>query len=44
MVGVLIGTYSSVYVASNMLLLMGVSKEDLMVPVKEGAEQEELAP
>tara|TARA_R110002073_G_scaffold261861_1_gene424776 strand:- start:21 stop:938 length:918 start_codon:yes stop_codon:yes gene_type:complete len=43
-VGVVIGTYSSVYVASNMLLLMGVNKEDLMVPVKEGAEQEELAP
>lgn len=43
-VGVVIGTYSSVYVASNMLLLMGVSKDDLMVPVKEGAEQEELAP
>lgn len=42
--GVLVGTYSSVYVASNVLLLMGVSKEDLMVPVKEGAEQEELAP
>ena len=43
-VGVMIGTYSSIYVAANMLLVMGVSKEDLMIPVKEGAEQEDLAP
>lgn len=43
-VGIVIGTYSSIYVAANLLLLMGVSKEDLMVPVKEGAEQEELTP
>jgi preprotein translocase subunit SecF len=43
-VGVGIGTYSSIYVAANVLLLMGVSKEDLMIPVKEGAEQEDLMP
>ncbi|HDY83211.1 MAG TPA: protein translocase subunit SecF [Halieaceae bacterium] len=43
-VGVVIGTYSSIYVAASMLLLMGVSKEDLMIPVKEGAEQEDLTP
>jgi preprotein translocase subunit SecF len=43
-VGVAIGTYSSIYVAANTLLIMGVSKEDLMIPVKEGAEQEDLAP
>ncbi len=43
-VGVAIGTYSSIYVAANVLLTMGVSKEDLMIPVKEGAEQEELTP
>jgi preprotein translocase subunit SecF len=42
--GVTIGTYSSIYVAANMLLFMGVSKEDLMIPVKEGAEQEDLTP
>jgi preprotein translocase subunit SecF len=41
-VGVAVGTYSSIYVAANTLLLMGVSKEDLMIPVKEGADQEEL--
>jgi preprotein translocase subunit SecF len=43
-VGVVIGTYSSVYVAASTLLLMGVSKEDLMIPVKEGADQKDLTP
>ncbi|EED32600.1 protein-export membrane protein SecF [gamma proteobacterium NOR5-3] len=44
LVGVVIGTYSSIYVASNVLLSMGVSKEDLMIPIKEGAEQDDLMP
>jgi preprotein translocase subunit SecF len=43
-VGIIVGTYSSIYVASNVLLLMNVSKEDLMIPVKEGADQEDLTP
>jgi preprotein translocase subunit SecF len=43
-VGIAVGTYSSIYVASNVLLLMNVSKEDLMIPVKEGADQEDLTP
>jgi preprotein translocase subunit SecF len=43
-VGIGIGTYSSIYVASNVLLLLNVSKEDLMIPVKEGVEQEDLTP
>ncbi|MEP0203295.1 MAG: protein translocase subunit SecF [Halioglobus sp.] len=43
-VGVAIGTYSSIYVAANALLMLGISKEDLMIPVKEGAEQEDLTP
>ncbi len=38
LVGVLVGTYSSIYVASNVLLGMSISKEDLMLPVKEGEE------
>ncbi len=38
-VGVVVGTYSSIYVASNTILALGVSKEDLMPPKKEGAEQ-----
>ncbi|PIE39208.1 MAG: protein translocase subunit SecF [Gammaproteobacteria bacterium] len=40
-VGVAVGTYSSIYVAANTLLLLKVSKEDLMIPVKEGAEEGE---
>ena len=38
LVGVVIGTYSSIFVAANSLLLLGISKEDLLIPVKEGAE------
>jgi preprotein translocase subunit SecF len=43
-VGIVIGTYSSIYVASAIALAMGVSKEDLLIPVKEGAEQEDALP
>jgi preprotein translocase subunit SecF len=36
LVGIIIGTYSSIYVAGSSVLLMGVSKTDLMPPEKEG--------
>lgn len=36
--GVFFGTYSSIFIASPMALLLGISPEDLMIPVKEGAE------
>jgi len=36
MVGVIVGTYSSIYVASSTILLLGVSKADLMPVEKEG--------
>lgn len=38
--GVIIGTYSSIYVASSVALALGISKEDLMPPQveKEGAD------
>jgi preprotein translocase subunit SecF len=36
MLGIVVGTYSSVYIASNTILSMGVSKADLMPPEKEG--------
>lgn len=35
-IGVVVGTYSSIYVAANFMLALGISKEDLMVPEKEG--------
>ncbi len=41
-IGVVIGTYSSIYVAANVLLLMKLSREDLMVPVKEVADQDSM--
>lgn len=37
-IGVLIGTYSSIFVATPVLLVLGVTKEDLAIPVKEGAD------
>lgn len=37
LVGVIVGTYSSIYVASSALLLLKVSKYDLMEVEKEGA-------
>lgn len=40
--GVVIGTYSSIYVASNVILYMNVTREDLMIPVKEGAELDDI--
>ena len=36
--GVFFGTYSSIFIASPMALLLGISPEDLMIPVKEGAD------
>ena len=41
-IGVLVGTYSSIYVASNMLVVMGLSQEDLAVPEREGADHQNI--
>ena len=42
--GIVVGTYSSIYVASGVALWLGVSREDLMPVIveKEGADQERL--
>ncbi|MBU2966908.1 protein translocase subunit SecF [Amphritea sp. 2_MG-2023] len=43
LVGVCVGTYSSIYVAANVLILMGLSKEDLIPQEKpEGEEVDEM--
>jgi preprotein translocase subunit SecF len=34
-IGVAVGTYSSIYVVTLMLLVMGISRDDLLVPEKE---------
>ncbi|MBR9869369.1 MAG: protein translocase subunit SecF [Oceanospirillales bacterium] len=43
LVGVFIGTYSSIYVAANILIMLGICKEDLLPPEKqEGEEVDEM--
>jgi preprotein translocase subunit SecF len=42
LVGILIGTYSSIYVASPIVLALGITQKDLMVPVKEGTDVDDL--
>ena len=41
-VGILVGTYSSIYVAANILLALKISSEDLIVVEKEGEEFDEI--
>ncbi len=41
-VGVGVGTYSSIYIASNILVYLKLSREDLIVPVKENEELDQL--
>ena len=38
-IGVVIGTYSSIYIAANILVLMNISREDLLPPEKENAKE-----
>lgn len=38
-IGVVVGTYSSIYVASSSLLMMGVTREALLPPEKEGKDE-----
>ena len=40
--GVMVGTYSSIYVVANMLMSLTLIQEDLAVPEPEGAEFDEL--
>ena len=39
-IGVVIGTYSSIYIAANMLMVLKISKDDLALPIKEGLEED----
>ena len=39
-IGVVIGTYSSIFVAANILLSLNLTKEDLILPEKEGSDQD----
>lgn len=42
MVGIIVGTYSSIYVASPVVLGLGITREDMAVVKKEGAEMDPL--
>jgi len=41
-IGVLIGTYSSIYVVANMLLGLSITQDDLAIPEPEGAEFDDM--
>ena len=41
--GIVVGTYSSIYVAANILMMLKVSKEDLLVIEKEGEGLDDLS-
>ena len=41
-IGVVVGTYSSIYIAANVLLLLNITREDLAIPVKEGADDPDM--
>lgn len=42
LIGVAIGTYSSIYIASPIVLALGITREDLMLPIKEGEEIDDM--
>ena len=41
-IGVIIGTYSSIYVVANMLIMFAINQEDMAIPEPEGAEFDEM--
>ncbi len=43
-IGVIVGTYSSIFVASPVVMALGVTREDMMPVKKEGADQDRVAP
>lgn len=38
-IGVVVGTYSSIYIASNVLIVMNISRDDLLIPEKDSSDQ-----
>lgn len=41
-IGVIVGTYSSIYVVANMLIVFGIDQEDMALPEPEGAEFDDM--
>ena len=44
MVGIIVGTYSSIYIAGTLLLTMKVTRDDLAIPIKEGVLEDDGRP
>jgi len=44
LIGVIVGTYSSIFIASPIVLQLGVTRDELMPVKKEGADMEEILP
>jgi preprotein translocase subunit SecF len=44
LIGVIVGTYSSVYVASSLLMMLGVSRRDLIVPATQDQDADASTP
>ena len=42
LVGIGVGTYSSIYIVASLLVTMNISQDDLIVQEKEGAEIDDL--
>ena len=43
LIGIFVGTYSSIYVAANVALMMKVTREDFLPPVREGESEADLS-
>ncbi len=41
-IGVIVGTYSSIFIASPAVMMLGIDREDMIPVTKEGAEADEL--
>ena len=41
-IGVLVGTYSSIYVVANMLLILSITQDDMAIPEPEGVEFDDM--
>ena len=41
-IGVLVGTYSSIYVVANMLLMLSITQDDMAIPEPEGVEFDDM--
>ena len=41
-IGVLVGTYSSIYIVANMLLILSITQDDMAIPEPEGVEFDDM--